>query len=144
MHSRLFTLFLVCVLATMTFAAPWGQPNRGNGQATYYSPGLGACGYYNSPSDLIAAVAVGRGKGECGKQVVVSRGSKSVTVTITDLCQACGPDDIDLTTTAFRKIGSLSEGRINIAWSYRVSASAGTGPAGPAAGAGAGAQAGDQ
>ena len=43
----------------------------------------------NTPADMIAAVAIGRGKGECGKKVRVSRGRKYVDLVIQDLCGAC-------------------------------------------------------
>ncbi|KAI5814782.1 expansin family protein [Pyronema omphalodes] len=88
------------------------------GEATYYTPGLGACGGVNSPTDLIAAVAVGRGKGECGKKVKITRGSKSVEVTIADLCEGCAWGDLDLTIAGFTAIAEVAEGRVKIGWSY--------------------------
>ncbi|CCX12348.1 RlpA-like double-psi beta-barrel-protein domain-containing protein-containing protein [Pyronema domesticum] len=88
------------------------------GEATYYTPGRGACGGTNSPTDLIAAVAVGRGKGECGKKVKITRGDKSVEVTIADLCEGCAWGDLDLTIAGFTAIATIAEGRVKVGWNY--------------------------
>ncbi|KAI5776860.1 RlpA-like double-psi beta-barrel-protein domain-containing protein-containing protein [Geopyxis carbonaria] len=88
------------------------------GQATYYTPGLGACGKYHNSGQHVAAVAVGRGKGECGRRVKIQRGGRSCIVTIVDLCQGCAYGDIDLSITAFKKVAKQSEGRVPIKWWY--------------------------
>ena len=49
----------------------------------------GACGLVHKATDMIAAVAVGRGKSECGKKVRVVKGDKYVDVVIQDLCALC-------------------------------------------------------
>jgi len=102
---------------------PWSSDsNTGNarvGEGTYYEPGLGACGVTNTTADMIAAVAIGRGKGECGKKVRITRGRKFVDLVIQDLCGACKPNDIDMTVEAFKKLGSPDEGRVPIKWTYQ-------------------------
>jgi len=89
----LFSLYLavpvaVAVPETLTSALAI-RAGGGAGEATFYEPGLGACGRVNTAADIIAAVAVGRGKGECFKKIRVSCGEKSVDVQIVDLCQSC-------------------------------------------------------
>jgi len=120
-------LTLLPILALLAGAAPLATPRLPKvpktgianiGEGTYYQPGLGACGAYNVPTDMIAAVAIGRGKGECGKRVRVRRGKKYVDVVIQDLCGACKPGDIDMTEEAFKKLGTLGEGRVPVKWSY--------------------------
>jgi hypothetical protein len=90
MQSHILSLFLLCVFTALSLAAPLVR-RGGIGQATYYAPGLGACGITNTAADMIAAVAVGRGKSECGKKVELKRPltGETVSVTITDLCEAC-------------------------------------------------------
>lgn len=86
--------------------------------AIIINPQPGACGGTNSPTDLIAAVAVGRGKGECGKKVKITRGDKSVEVTIADLCEGCAWGDLDLTIAGFTAIATIAEGRVKVGWNY--------------------------
>ncbi|KAK1224670.1 hypothetical protein PQX77_012415 [Marasmius sp. AFHP31] len=93
-------------------------------KATYYTPGLGACGKNNNAGQLVAAVAApvfdnypGAGPNPnnnpiCGKQAKVTYGSKSVTVTVVDRCPGCGSTGIDLSPTAFSKLAPLSVGRL--------------------------------
>jgi hypothetical protein len=90
MQSHFLSLFLLCIFAALSLAAPLAR-RSGAGQATYYAPGLGACGQYNTASDLIGAVAVGLGKGVCGSKVQITRPTtgQTVEITITDLCQGC-------------------------------------------------------
>ncbi|KAG6820132.1 hypothetical protein H0H93_005007 [Arthromyces matolae] len=41
----------------------------------------------------------------------VTHGDKQIIVSIVDRCAACGPDDIDLTPTAFAALADMSLGR---------------------------------
>jgi len=89
-----FSLFSLYLAAPVAVAVPETiasalTSRAAAGTATFYEPGLGACEKVNSASDMIAAVAIGRGKGECFKSIRVSCGSKSVDVEIVDLCQSC-------------------------------------------------------
>ncbi|KAG7091831.1 hypothetical protein E1B28_008235 [Marasmius oreades] len=94
------------------------------GDATFYTPGLGACGRNNNANELVAAAAVGvfdnfpghtanpNKNPICGKKAKVSFGGKSVTVTIVDRCPGCGASGIDLSPAAFQKLAPLSKGRL--------------------------------
>ncbi|KAG8765149.1 hypothetical protein FRC12_007662 [Ceratobasidium sp. 428] len=54
----------------------------------------------------------------CGKMTTVKYQGKSTKVKIVDRCEACGRNDIDLSPTAFKKLGKLSEGRLKgVTWS---------------------------
>lgn len=94
------------------------------GEATYYDTGLGACGITNTDTDYIAAVSKlmfdtypGYAGGNpnlnpiCGKRVTASLNGKSVTVTITDRCEACAVTDLDFSPTAFNQIADFAVGR---------------------------------
>ncbi|KAL0579471.1 hypothetical protein V5O48_002513 [Marasmius crinis-equi] len=94
------------------------------GDATFYDPGLGACGKTNNGGQLIAAVAApvfdgfpGAGANPnanpiCGKKAKVTFKGKSVTVNIVDRCPGCGSSGIDLSPAAFSKLASQSVGRL--------------------------------
>ncbi|KAF8247767.1 hypothetical protein K440DRAFT_584304 [Wilcoxina mikolae CBS 423.85] len=114
---QLLHLFLSVLPLITATPLPIGKTS-GRGEATYYTPGLGACGNVHGPTDLIAAVAISRGKGECGKKIRVTRDGKSVDVVIQDLCQGCKENDIDLTPGAFQQLGTLDEGRVKCTWKY--------------------------
>lgn len=76
------------------------SPSSWQGDATFYAPGLGSCGYTNSESDLIVApwhalmeqydVAGNPNKNPlCGKFITCTRGYKSVKVKVVDRCPGC-------------------------------------------------------
>ncbi|KAI5898124.1 uncharacterized protein SCHCODRAFT_02611184 [Schizophyllum commune H4-8] len=100
------------------------------GQITYYATGLGACGWQSTDSDYIAAMSftlfyswpgsegANNGNGVCGHTLEISRGGKSITVTVVDSCEACGPTDVDLSPSAFQALGSLDEGRVPVSWKW--------------------------
>ena len=53
----------------------------------------------------------------CGRKMRVSKGSKSVVVTVVDTCPGCAVGSVDLTPAAFKKLAPLSVGRIHgIKW----------------------------
>ncbi|KAF9259827.1 hypothetical protein L218DRAFT_1079689 [Marasmius fiardii PR-910] len=95
------------------------------GDATFYTPGLGACGKTNNANELVAAAAApvfdnfpghtaNPNKNPiCGKKAKVTFGGKSVTVTIVDRCPGCGSSGIDLSPAAFQKLAPLSKGRLS-------------------------------
>ncbi|KAG8682570.1 hypothetical protein FRC09_016678 [Ceratobasidium sp. 395] len=123
----LFLVVLILGSASVATAAP---TSTHKGEATWYNPsdGIGACGRSNKDSDLVGAIAARRyddltpdknpnHSKACGKKATAKYGSKSVTVTIVDRCQACGYNDLDLSPAAFQKLAPLSKGRISVTWS---------------------------
>lgn len=94
-----------------------------SGDATFYSVGSGSCGGTNSESELVAALSeelMGSGSNGpyCGKSITVNgKDGKSVTVKVVDSCPECAKGDVDLSPTAFEKLGSLDTGVIPITWS---------------------------
>lgn len=97
-----------------------------SGQATYFTPGLGACGITSTASDFICALnhvqfhdnGNGNDNPNCGKRILIKRGSRSVTVTVTDMCPGCNYGDLDLSPAAFDQIANEAEGRVDITWSF--------------------------
>ncbi|AXG78314.1 RlpA-like double-psi beta-barrel domain-containing protein [Streptomyces paludis] len=96
------------------------------GQATWFNTGLGACGWYNNNSELVVAISPAlygtypnpNNSPACGRRMAVSGPWGSVTVTVVDRCAGCATNDIDLSPTAFSRIGDLNAGRINVNWNW--------------------------
>ncbi|CAE6420318.1 unnamed protein product [Rhizoctonia solani] len=94
---------------------------RKSGKATWFNTGLGACGKVTNDNQLIVALGPGpynNGK-MCGKTITVknAKSGKSTTAKVVDLCPSCGPNNIDLSPAAFKKLGSLSAGVLSVTWS---------------------------
>ncbi|KJA22598.1 hypothetical protein HYPSUDRAFT_138870 [Hypholoma sublateritium FD-334 SS-4] len=97
------------------------------GQATFFQPGLGACGIDNSATDLIAYVSTivfdnvpgftGTNTNPlCGLKATVTFEGKSIVVALTGACSSCQPGDLAMSPTAFSDLANLSLGRIDINW----------------------------
>ncbi|TKY87753.1 hypothetical protein EX895_003334 [Sporisorium graminicola] len=103
------------------------------GQATYYAPGLGACGWTNTESDYIVAISAslfdsfGTGNPNknpaCGHKISASYGGKTITVSVADRCVGCAWGDLDFTPTGFSQLADMSKGRLSgLTWSWIDSA----------------------
>ncbi|CAG8542309.1 28449_t:CDS:1 [Dentiscutata erythropus] len=98
------------------------------GSVTFFDAGLGACGTKNTNSDLVCAISkerFGESPGDnpnknqnCGRQIKVTRDSKSVIVTVVDICTECQRDDLSLTPAAFNQLADPSEGRVKCTWEF--------------------------
>ncbi|PBK91841.1 hypothetical protein ARMGADRAFT_1166040 [Armillaria gallica] len=103
-------------------ALSFGMVKALTGEATWYTPngGLGACGAPLQNFEHIVALSSDQyAKGStCGRRVQVYYKEKSVVATVGDLCPGCGPNSLDLTSSAFEKLTSLDDGRILVTWHY--------------------------
>ncbi|KAI8579550.1 hypothetical protein K450DRAFT_271859 [Umbelopsis ramanniana AG] len=101
-------------------AASIQRRSQYSGDGTYYSVGLGSCGKTNEDSEMVAALnAPQMGKNKyCGKSAKVKGPNGSVTVKIVDTCPECDSGSLDLSPSAFKKIGDMSDGRISISWEW--------------------------
>ena len=90
------------------------------GEATYYDAnGTGACGFKASTDFYVVAMNGAEYKSAiCGSCIDVTGPKGSVVVRITDKCPGCGEGGLDLSITAFTKIGDKSDGRIAVKWHY--------------------------
>jgi len=104
------------------------------GDLTYYTPGLGACGYTSSETDLIVSIshfvyeALTPGANPnamplCGKMVRARRVNEegkmaSVDLRIVDKCMGCEPTDIDVSPAAFDMLADHGKGRVKVDWAY--------------------------
>jgi hypothetical protein len=122
-----FKTLLPLILATFAAAAPTDtspvdlEARATFGDITYFNTGLGACGWWNSDSDYIAAVSASLFDSQrpCGRNIRVSYGGRSVTVQVVDRCAGCAWGDVDLTPAAFTAlVGSLDAGRVQGSWDW--------------------------
>lgn len=121
------SLYALLAAVGLGYAAP-ASVNHGDG--TFFTPGLGACGYTNSSTQHIAAVSkqffdsFGGGYSNpndapiCGKWATIHYNDKTTRVQIVDRCGGCvGPTDVDMAPAAFDDLADEKLGRIKITWS---------------------------
>ncbi|KAL7269337.1 hypothetical protein RUND412_008005 [Rhizina undulata] len=96
------------------------EARSNSGYATYFYPGLGACGIVNGDKDLVMAISPQHfdGQGKCFKPASLSRGTKRVYVTVVDRCAGCAVQNVDLSPAAFQALGILEEGKIPVVWDF--------------------------
>jgi len=94
------------------------------GDATYYEPGLGGCGWVNGTSDYILAIALNRAydanKSNCGQWMRITNpvNGKSAWGQVVDFCVGCKYDDVDLSPTLFDLIANRDQGRLKVEWHF--------------------------
>lgn len=94
------------------------------GRGTWYYPGLGNCGEFNTSKDLVLAIGKGlydqNGGGNCGQYVrIVNVANGKTAFGLTrDSCQSCSENDIDMSPALFQQIASLNTGEIKVSWSF--------------------------
>lgn len=99
------------------------------GDLTYYSTGLGACGWQSSDSDYIAAIGTplwtkygfSNSNKLCGHEISLTYNDKTIKVKAVDQCPGCAAGSLDLSPAAFKALGSEAEGRLTGATWHFVS-----------------------
>ncbi|MEU2132885.1 RlpA-like double-psi beta-barrel domain-containing protein [Streptomyces sp. NPDC018352] len=103
---------------------PAEPPSAGyHGSATYYDPGLGACGITTTYSDFAVALdpsmfEPGYPSPSCGKKVEITHNGKSITAMVTDQSPGARRHNLDLTPGAFKALASLDQGLIDVTWRF--------------------------
>ncbi|KAH8670871.1 hypothetical protein BX600DRAFT_231842 [Xylariales sp. PMI_506] len=124
--------------ATSSSSSSSGSSTGANvktGQMTYYTPGLGSCGYDDSgagASGNVVAVDIAffqsvssltsYGLNEpanplCDQEITISVNGATTTGVIRDSCPSCGTDGIDVTEFIFDTLmGSTTDGHVEVEW----------------------------
>jgi expansin (peptidoglycan-binding protein) len=136
MTRRLLTPVAVTAAAMGAFLATTPQalalPYAGEGasgkvftgRAASYTPGLGACGWFNDETDDVVALNAAQfghqsnGSKACGKTVTITHRGSTISAIVTDKCMRCGVHGLDLSPVVFRNLTGHSTGKINIKWSF--------------------------
>ncbi|RST04340.1 hypothetical protein EF910_17505 [Streptomyces sp. WAC07149] len=108
---------------TTTASPQPGKPGEYKGSATFYSPGLGACGKVIKESDHVVALnspmfGPGYPSSSCGRKVVITYKGKSITATVLDEAKGAGSYGLDLTPGAFKALAPLDKGKIDVTWRF--------------------------
>ncbi|MER6104526.1 hypothetical protein ABT115_19900 [Streptomyces sp. NPDC001832] len=107
-----------------TSGPPAEPPSNGyQGIATYYQPGLVACGIVTTDSDFAVALDTsmfesGYPSPSCGRKVEITHNGKSITATVIDRSPGMSRYGLDLTLGAYKALASLEQGSIDITWRF--------------------------
>ncbi|MFF3954676.1 RlpA-like double-psi beta-barrel domain-containing protein [Streptomyces sp. NPDC001890] len=107
-----------------TSGPPTEPPSSGNhGRATFYHPGLTACGIVTTDSDFAVAIDAsvfgsGYPSPSCGKKIEITHDGKSITATVVDQSPGAGRHDLDLTPGAYEALASPDQGSIDVTWRF--------------------------
>ena len=127
LRTLLFLLVLSFATITTSFANNSKLHARHHGKATFFYPGLGACGVTNTNNDFIAAIPAviydkftrnnnPNNNSLCGKKIKVSHQGKVIYVVIADKCGGCSKNNIDLSFGAFQALDDPNKGVISVNW----------------------------
>jgi expansin len=104
-----------------TPSCPPHEVHEGGASFYDFADGSGACSFPAAPGDLhVAAIndVDYAASAACGRCAKVTGPTGTVVVQIVDRCPGCGPGGLDLHPEAFAKLAPLSDGRIEVRWSY--------------------------
>ncbi|TFY71068.1 hypothetical protein EVG20_g1925 [Dentipellis fragilis] len=97
-----------------------------SGRATWFTPGLGNCGYTDNESDPVIAVSKSfydqNGGGNCNQWIQIKNTANGKTAYghVRDSCPGCGEYDLDLSPSVFKQLGSLDTGVLPISWHFEA------------------------
>ncbi|PHH68869.1 hypothetical protein CDD80_7170 [Ophiocordyceps camponoti-rufipedis] len=103
-------------------------PGKFSGQITYYTVGMGSCGFDDTGKDQtgnIVAISWAKmgtqsnGNPMCGQTISIHANGKTVQATVRDKCMGCSENNIDVNEKIFKELfGSLDGGRLPVTWSF--------------------------
>jgi len=127
------TAFVILVSVIVALGSPLPASNgtetldrriTHTGRGTWYYPGLGNCGEWNTNSDLIVAIGKAlydrNGGGNCNQymEITDTANGKTAYGKTVDSCQSCGDNDIDMSPTLFQEFADTSVGVIEVSWHF--------------------------
>jgi len=93
-----------------------------SGRGTWFTDSVGSCGTPFDTNDMIVAMNAVQmeGTSQCGREVRIQYGGKTVIAKVTDTCPAqfCQPGALDLSQAVFKQFASLDTGVIPIQWDF--------------------------
>ncbi|KAM9896999.1 hypothetical protein OXX79_007144 [Metschnikowia pulcherrima] len=120
---------IVTVMHTLAPEQPPYVPpeNPFRGDATFFYPDMGACGWVNSGNDLVAAVnkdlfdkyaqgSTSQQNPLCGMKVNAHYGERSVAVSVVDTLGAGNVNDLGLSPMAFAQLADKRKKKIKVTW----------------------------
>ncbi|EPQ53852.1 riboflavine-aldehyde-forming enzyme, partial [Gloeophyllum trabeum ATCC 11539] len=94
--------------------------NSRSSTATWFTPGLGACGANSLSTDFVVALSPSdyAAGAHCFTHITVNFNGAATDATVFDLCPGCAPGSIDLSPAAFSALASLGAGRVKVDWAF--------------------------
>ena len=93
-----------------------------SGRGTWFTDTMGSCGQSFTTNEMIVAMNAAQmgGTSQCGREVRIQSGGKTVTAKVIDTCPAqfCKPGSLDLSQAVFQQLASLETGVIDIQWEF--------------------------
>jgi len=95
------------------------------GDLTFFTLGLGACGFNDAGKDHSTNVVAlsyrlmgdrSNDNPYCGRTITISYGGKTTTAVVRDKCMGCAHDNIDASEALFTFFQPLSTGRFQVQW----------------------------
>ncbi|EEQ28564.1 hypothetical protein McanMca71_005347 [Microsporum canis] len=119
----------ICLLAVsgVVSGLTTGVENDSQGKGTiYYQFGAtGSCGVAHSDGDYIVALGKyhmkGAGSPNCGRHITAKNTSngKTITVTVADTCEGCGPNDVDFALGPWQALtNNAAPGFFPVSWHW--------------------------
>ncbi|KAF8602119.1 hypothetical protein BDV93DRAFT_545520 [Ceratobasidium sp. AG-I] len=92
-----------------------------SGQATWFYPGLGACGGTNTQYEHVVALdaPLWNNGANCWRGITIQAYGQQVDAAIVDLCPGCGYGDLDMAPALFEAFTGLDTGVFQMTWWYR-------------------------
>ena len=115
-----------CIVSGMT-SLPAGGDVKDGGEMTVYTEwnnGKHTCVDHGLPAPLsgncYAAMASSAWtKDKCGKSILIEYQGKVARIKMSDKCEGCKPNDLDLTVPAFKALtGGQDTGRFKMKWKW--------------------------
>lgn len=97
-----------------------------SGRGTFYSVGMGNCGWQSSSNQYVVALntaqygSTSQVSGACGQTVTINYNGKSAQAQIVDSCPTCPYGALDMSTGLFSYLtnGNMGLGEIQMSWSW--------------------------
>ncbi|CAG8556234.1 3652_t:CDS:1 [Paraglomus occultum] len=131
MYFKLNTLLLLLAILFETIITSSARRSnlhvQHHGKATWFYPGVGACGVSNTSNDLVVSIPAKifdkftphKNPNEntlCGKQVSIEHEGIVIYAVIADRCSGCSKNNIDLSLSAFALLDDPNKGVISVTW----------------------------
>ncbi|KAI1825484.1 RlpA-like double-psi beta-barrel-protein domain-containing protein-containing protein [Xylaria intraflava] len=108
-------MILAAVAAFVSTAA------ANSGDMTYFTPGLGACGWWSNEGQAVVALNTAdyAGGANCGRWITIQGNGATTAAQVVDLCPGCGAGGVDVAPVIFDDIAPLSVGRVPVTWWFQ-------------------------
>ncbi|RYO77553.1 hypothetical protein DL764_010209 [Monosporascus ibericus] len=115
------TRFLVAFAVSASTAVAF------TGDMTHFTPGLGACGRFNTEADPVVALSPAQYGNDpnpnnaavCGRWITIHGNGRTTAAQVVDKCADCPSGSIDVSPVIFDDIAPTSVGRVQVTWEFQ-------------------------